>query len=159
MASTRELIMANLLSVVQAISGPPTYANNLSSDNVITREPLEITELHRSSFPAAILGEGAQDVASHFDTGDGIILSQSQSTFRVNILALVAQVVGVNTKLNAWLADILKAVMKDITRGGVAFDTQLESIGPPDENTIIPDGLAAVQMVFAVRYLHSADTL
>lgn len=157
--SARELIMVNLLAAIQSINGAPTYANSLTTNNVISREPIELIELHRAAFPAALIEEGSQDVISHLDSGDGLILSQSQSLFRISVLALVAKVSGVNTTLNAWLADILKSVMVDIRRGENAFDTRLESIGPPDENTIIPDGLAATRMVFVVRYLHSADSL
>jgi len=159
MASLRELVMVNLLSAIQGINGPPTYTNTLISDNTITREPLELIELHRSSLPAALLEEGVQDALPHFDSGNGLIYSQSQSVFHVSVLALVAKTSSVNTTLNAWLADILRAVMTDITRGGNAMDTQLESIGPPNENTIIPDGLAAVRLVFAIRYLHASNLL
>jgi len=39
------------------------------------------------------------------------------------------------------------------------MDTMLVSIAPPRENRVIPDGLAAAEMVFAVKYVHRANSL
>jgi hypothetical protein len=161
MPSGRENIMANLLTAIQAINGAPTYTYAVTTDKVVSREPLEIVELSRAAqLPAALLQEDTQDFDYHFEQSSGLVPADlTMSTFKVTVLALLEKRGGVNTALNAWLADILKAVMVDITRGGAAFDTMLVSIGPPRENRIVPDDLAAAEMQFAVKYIHTANTL
>lgn len=161
MPSGRENIMASLLTAIQAINGPPTYTNTVTADMVISREPLEIVELARSSnLPAALLQEDTQTPDYHFEQSAAMVPADlTMSIFQVTVLALLVKRGGVNTALNAWIADILKAVMVDITRGGAAFDTMLVSIGPPRENRVVPDDLAAAEMQFAVKYIHKANEL
>ena len=161
MPSNRENIMANLLTAIQGINGPPTYTNSLGADNIVSREPLELIEIHRSQqMPAALLQEETQALDDHFEQSAALVPADlTMSTFTVSVLALLTMRTGVNTALNAWMADILKAVMVDITRGGAAMDTMLVSIAPPRENRVIPDELAAAEMVFAVKYVHRANSL
>lgn len=153
--------MASMLTAIQAINGSPNYTNTVTADKVISREPLEIVELSRSAqLPAALLQEDTQDLDYHFEQSSSMVPADlTMSTFKITVLALLEKRGGVNTALNAWLADILKAVMVDITRGGAAFDTILTSIGPPRENRVVPDDLAAAEMQFAVKYIHRANTL
>ena len=161
MPSNRENIMASLLTAIQGINGSPTYTNSVGADNVISREPLELIEIHRSQqMPAALLQEETQTLDDHFEQSAALVPADlTMSTFTVSVLALLAMRTGVNTTLNAWMADILKAVMVDITRGGAAMDTMLVSIAPPRENRVIPDGLAAAEMMFVVKYVHQANSL
>ena len=153
--------MASMLTAIQAINGAPNYTNTVTADKVISREPLEIVELSRSAhLPAALLQEDTQELDYHFEQSSSMVPADlTMSTFKITVLALLEKRGGVNTALNAWLADILKAVMVDITRGGAAFDTILTSIGPPRENRVVPDDLAAAEMQFAVKYIHRANTL
>lgn len=153
--------MASMLTAIQAINGSPNYTNTVTADKVISREPLEIVELSRSAhLPAVLLQEDTQDLDYHFEQSSSMVPADlTMSTFKITVLALLEKRGGVNTALNAWLADILKAVMVDITRGGAAFDTILTSIGPPRENRVVPDDLAAAEMQFAVKYIHRANTL
>lgn len=161
MPSGRENIMANLLTAIQAINGAPTYTNTVTGDMVVSREPLELVELARSAnLPAALLQEDTQTFDYHFEQSAAMVPADlTMSTMNMTVLALLEKRGGVNTELNAWMADILKAVMVDITRGGAAFDTILVSIGPPRENRVVPDDLAAAEMQFAVKYIHNANAL
>lgn len=153
--------MANLLTAIQAINGPPNYTNTVTADKVISREPLSLVELsHAHQMPAALLEEQQQTINPHFAENSAFVPSAlSLSTFEITILALLVKRGGVNTELNAWMADILKAVTVDSTRGGAAIDTFLLSIGPPKEDTAVPDDLAAAEMRFIVKYIHSANQL
>jgi hypothetical protein len=161
MPSSRENIMASLLTAIQGINGSPTYTNTVGADNIVSREPLELIEIHRSQqMPAALLQEETQTMDDHFEQSAALVPADlTMSTFTISVLALLAMRTGVNTALNAWMADILKAIMADITRGGAAMDTMLVNIASPRENRVIPDGLAAAEMMFAVKYVHRANNL
>ena len=161
MPSTRESIMANLLTAIQGINGAPTYTNTVSADMVISREPLELIELnHEHQLPAALLEEGQQTIDPHFEDASAFVpAALSYSTLAVTVIALLVKATGVNTALNAWMADIVKSVTSDRTRGGVAIDTFLLAILPPRENRIIPDGLAAAEIHLHVKYLHQANVI
>src|SRR3989304_2224406 len=111
MPSGRENIMANLLTAIQAINGAPNYTNTVTTDKVISREPLEIVELARAAqLPAALLQEETQDLDYHFEQSSSMVPADlTMSTMNMTVLALLEKRGGVNTALNAWLADILKA--------------------------------------------------
>jgi len=161
MASHREDIMAHLLTALRSINGPPTYTHTLGPDQVVTREPLGIIELERSQqLPAALLEEREQAVDPHFEQDSSFVPSAlSMWVLQVTVLVLVEERSGVNTGLNAWMADIITAAMVDRTRGGAAIDTHFLGVSPPRENRVIPDGLAAAEMRFQVKYVSAANAL
>lgn len=161
MPSYRENIMASLLTSIQAINGPPTYTHTVGADQIVSRDPIDILELHHAhQLPAAILEEGEQVIDARFEDASAFVpAALSMSSLNVTVIALLTKRGGVNTDLNAWMADILKAVTVDTTRGGSAIDTDLVSIGPPREDRAIPDDLAAAEMRLVVKYVHQANTL
>jgi hypothetical protein len=152
--SHREQIMAHLLTAVQAINGPPTYTNTVTPNMLLTRDPVNLAEVARGhQVPAAILEEHEQIVNSHFEQDSTFVPSAlSFSRLHVVILALVVKRGGVNTALNAWLEDLLKAIIVDTTRGGAAIDTVFTSVSAPREDRAVPDNLAGAEMRFSVMY-------
>lgn len=161
MASHRENIMAHLLTAIQGINGAPTYTQTIGPDQVITREPRAMYEIEREQqMPAALLEEREQAVDPHFEQDSSFVPSAlSMWVLQITVLALVADISGVNTTLNAWMADIITAAMVDRTRGAAAIDTHFLGVGPPRENRVIPDGAAAAEMRFQVKYVAEANTL
>ena len=161
MPSIRESVMANLLTAIQAINGSPTYVNTITSQQVVSREPWTIVEITRANqFPAILLSEDTMTPDYHFEQTAAFVPSDmTLYAFDVAILVAVEARSQANTALNSWLADVLKAVMVDITRGGVAYDTVMTSIAAPQENRVVPDGLAAAEMRFRVKYMSAANTL
>ena len=153
--------MADLLTAIRSINGPPTYTFTMNENQVVTRDPLTVLELHRDhQFPAALLEEGAQTVDPRFEQSAAFVpRTLSMSHFLVTVLALVRHRTGVNTELNAWLADLLQAVQIDPYRGGLAQDTLFQSITPPREDRIIPDYLAAAELRLMVKYVHPMNLL
>lgn len=153
--------MASLLAAIQAINGAPDYTFTVGADKIVSRDPIEILELHHAhQLPAAILEEGEQVIDPHFEDASAFVpAALSLSSLSVTVIALLTKRGGVNTDLNAWMADILKAITADRTRGGSAIDTFLMSIGPPREDRAIPDDLAAAEMRLVVKYVHQANTL
>lgn len=151
MPSHRENIMVHLLSALGGATGA----------KFVSRDPIELVELHHThQLPAALLQEGEQVIDPHFEQ-DSTFVPQALTLYvlTVTVLVVVVKAGGVNTILNAWMADLLTASMIDRTRGGAAMDTHFLGVSPPREDRVVPDNLAAAEMRFAVRYVAPANTL
>lgn len=151
MPSHRENIMVNLLSALSGATGA----------KFVSREPIELAELHHShQLPAALLQEGEQVIDPHFEQ-DSTFVPQALTLYvmQVAVLVVAMKASGVNTTLNAWMANLLTTSMIDRTRGGAAMDTHFLGVSPPREDRVVPDNLAAAEMRFAVRYVAPANTL
>ena len=143
--STRENIASNLVTVIGSISSP--------SVRKVTRQPFELDELSQAQYPAVI-------VQSSLETREDAELGEGAKTRIGNIeFVILGYVQGsesnIDTLRNQLITTIETALETDITRGGVAKDTQVTEV-ETDEGTLFPIG--GIRMTISVMYDFQSGT-
>lgn len=136
-AAYRELILANLLTVLQGISVANGY--NLSPQTVARgARSIETTR----SFPALYL-PGGQSIHDGFD------FVNDKAQLRAVIIGYVNNQTGAVTELNQLVADVEYAVLLDTTRGGTAISTDIESLIDWTQ-----DNFGQFEMTLRIEYIY-----
>lgn len=143
----KERVMTNLVAALEAIDGSPAYHHEVlavkrqSPDNPV----LVFTA---QEFPAIIL--------SHADISrDDSVNAMIQCELGVTVRASLLDRENHATELEWLVADLHKALLTDVTRGGVAMDTKIlgETVYEQEEVT----GVASVDLAVRVRFRHLYD--
>ena len=137
MSSSREQITASIVTKLTATTGVKK----------VTRDPVDITELSRESFPHVYV-ETANERREHS--------SFSSEVRRVSDLDIILNtvVMGANrdTARNTVFENIEEKLMQDPTLGGLAYDVQVAEIIIREIAETEPYGQGA--MVISVRYFY-----
>jgi len=144
--SVREDIASNIRTTIANISSPITIKK-------ITRQPFNIDELAQAQYPAVI-------VQSSLETREDVELGEGAKTRIGNIeFVIIGYVQGsesnIDTLRNELITTIETALETDITRGGVAKDTQVVEV-ETDEGTLFPIG--GIRMTINVMYDFQSGT-
>ncbi len=144
--SVRESIASNIRTTIANISSPITIKK-------ITRQPFNIDELAQAQYPAVI-------VQSSLETREDAELGEGAKTRIGNIeFVILGYVQGsesnIDTLRNQLITTIETALETDITRGGVAKDTQVTEV-ETDEGTLFPIG--GIRMTVNVMYEFQSGT-
>ena len=124
MADTvREKIFANLVTTLSAISVAGGYDNDVASV-----ERWNMNGNNKASVPAIILNSGPEkdDDGKAYDLTHCLLTVFLELWVRQNETESVAT--PTDKLLNSLLGDIKKALQVDVTRGGVAVDTEVTDI-------------------------------
>lgn len=137
--SSRENITKKIVELTETIR----YVTN------VTRDPVDITELSRESFPHVFI-ETANEVREHASFGDG--------TRRVSDLDILLNIVvmgdGRDSQRNLIIEAMERKFAEDPTLGGLAYDSFIDEVNIREINESGPYGQAAV--IFRVRYFYNA---
>ena len=128
--SVRESIASNIRTAITNISSPITIKK-------ITRQPFNIDELAQSQYPAVIV-QSSLETREDQEIGSGAKTRIGSIDFVILGYVQGAES-NIDTLRNQLITAIETALETDITRGGVAKDTQVTEV-ETDEGTLFPIG-------------------
>lgn len=143
----KERVVTHIVSTLEAIDGSPSYHHEIlavkrqSPDNPV----LVFTA---QEFPAIIVSHA--DIVRSDDV-NAMIQCELGVTLRASLLDRENHA----TELEWLVADLHKALLTDVTRGGIAVDTKItgETVYDQEEQT----GIASVDLAVRVRFRHLYD--
>lgn len=112
----KEAVLANLETTLAGITAGSDYYTSVARVNRIDTVPIELTE-----YPAIILVPSG---ASYDPPGDATTLAIAVH-YRVEATLVIRARTDAVEKLENFIRDVHKALLVDITRGGLAIDTRL----------------------------------
>ena len=144
--SVREDIASNIRTAIANISSPITIKK-------ITRQPFNLDELAQSQYPAVIV-QSSLETREDIELGDGAKTRLGSIDFVILGYVQGAES-NIDTLRNQLITAIETALETDITRGGVAKDTQVTEV-ETDEGTLFPIG--GIRMTVNCVYDYQSGT-
>ncbi len=142
--SIREQIMKHIQTTLQGITIAGGYANQLNAVERVLQQG------QSSQPPMAYVLEGDDDISGAADSGQaGLLLRR---TFNVGVVLVVQQDQDTDARsasevMNSLIADVQKAMQVDYQRGGLAIDTNEQSVSAIQQD----EGMPTLSSVLAYR--------
>ncbi len=110
-------IITNITTVLKAINGPSTYTNTMKDHQVVARAVFE-NEISDDAFPNFSIVFNAEQRQKEPGRLKKVLAIDIVCSFEMPL----------SGEVEAWLADIEKALSIDVTRGGNAYETWIPSM-------------------------------
>jgi len=140
----RELIIKNIKTAVEAITVANGYENTITNVQRWDYRSNPLVDIPRI---VIVSGPEQKDFSA-----DPFYLNKFNVFLEVATRQTESDITPTDQILNSLIGDVIKAVMQDVTRGGYAIDTLVQSVEP--YSTIDDQGEAGVTVDLLIKYEH-----